>query len=323
MKILKQILYFVIATLLLTALPFSGIIMPLIFVLSCALLIALSVKWHVLYSVFSAAFSIGFICFLSGGSSISIIASSSVFPLVSLLSAVGIFIALKKGADVKTVLLSGTIGYFGLIAIIYFLYGSNFFADVLNIARDFMIESVDSVLPIVPSDAVSAVAEMKKMYELYFESLKILAPAIILSLFFLLSYFSIKLSSHFAKNEQIFAKVPPFSGIRAPKIFLIIAALSYFLQLTKNPFVSGLSANVFLVLSIYYTLCGYSVVDFFIKLRIKSLAARIGILIGASLVLTVLSVGFYFVNPVLIAMLGGILDSVINYRAKIRFFEGK
>ena len=320
MKILKPVLYFVIATLSLTSLPFSGILMPLIFMLSGALLIALSVKWHILYSIFSSAFSIGFICFLSGGSSPEIIASSSVFPLVSLTSAVGVYIALKKGADVKTVLLSGSIGYFGLIAIIYFLYGSNFFADILNIAKDFMLESI---LPAVPSDAVSSIAEMKKLYALYFENLKILAPAIILSLFFLLSYFSIKLSSHFAKNELIFAKIPSFSEIHAPKIFLIIAALSYFCQLTENPFVSGLAANVFLALSIFYTLCGYSVVDFFLKLRIKSLAARLGILTGASIVLTVLSVGFYFANPVLIAMLGGMLDSVINYRAKIRFFKGK
>ena len=323
MKILKPVLYFVIATLLLTSLPFSGILMPLIFMLSGALLIALSVKWHILYSIFSSAFSIGFICFLSGGSSPEIIASSSVFPLVSLTSAVGVYIALKKSADMKTVLLSGSIGYFGLIAIIYFLYGSNFFADILNIAKDFMLESIDSVLPAVPSDAVSSIDEMKKLYALYFENLKILAPAIILSLFFLLSYFSIKLSSHFAKNELIFAKIPSFSEIHAPKIFLIIAVISYFCQLTENPFVSGLAANVFLALSIFYTLCGYSVVDFFLKLRIKSLAARLGILTGASIVLTVLSVGFYFANPVLIAMLGGMLDSVINYRAKLRFFKGK
>ena len=82
-------------------------------------------------------------------------------------------------------------------------------------------------------------------------------------------------------------------------------------------------ANLFMALSVYYTLCGFSLIDFFTKTRIKPLAARITIYVSGVVLLSIVSVMIYFVNPVLIAMFGGAIDSVVNYRAKIRMLKRK
>ncbi len=317
MKILKPILFFVITTLLTLALPFSGILMPLFSVFAVALSVALSVKWHVLYSVFSAAFSGLAIYFLSG------MGSAITFPVITLFSVVGIYISLKNKAQFKTVLLCGTIGPFVLIGVLYFIYGGNFVSDVLNIAKSFLIESVDSVMATFPSDSAELAAEMKQFYNAYFENLKVIAPAIILSFIFLLSYFSIKLSGRFAKNEPEFDIVPSFSEMRAPSFFIIIAIITYFVQTIQNPFFSGLMANVFMVLTVYLTMCGFALLDFLLKIRFKNVFARVGILLGVSFLLTIVSSVLYFANPILIAMLLGAADSLFNYRTKIRMLKGK
>ncbi len=326
MRILSLFLYFIFATLLTTALPYSGLLVPIVLILSAALFVAMSVKWNVFYSVFSAVFAgllIYIISDLNAGTT-AIFVSAITFPVVSLLSSLGIYISLKFKTSVKTTLLAGTTGYFALIAAAYFLFGGAFIADIINLAKSTMMDSLDAIINSVPTGSdIASIEEIKLIYELYFENLKILAPSIILSLFFLLSYFTIKVSSLFAKDKKFFSSVPAFSEIHAPFFIVILGIISYLGQLSENMFISGLMANVFMVLSVYLTLCGFSLIDFFVKFRIKSLAARISIYIGVTFLLTLLSAVFYFANPILIAMLLGLVDSLFNYRIKIHMLRGK
>ena len=244
MKTLKLILYFITTVLLTAVIPFSNILMPFTLVLSTALFVALAVKWHVLYAVFSAAFAGLLFYFFSTIDAVSGVISAITFPAISLISALGIYIALKKRSTIKTVLLAGTTGLFALIVVIYFIYGGSFVADIINIAKTYMIETLDSVIASLPTESAIVTEEMKQFYDVYFENLKVIAPAIILSFIFLISYFSIKMSSYFAKNEPEFSVVPPFSEIRSPAFFVLIAFFSYFGQLIENSFISGLMANV-------------------------------------------------------------------------------
>ena len=319
MKVVKLILYFLIAALLTTALPFSGIFIPLLFILSGALFVAMSVKWNIIFSFLSAAISAVLIYLLSG-----MLVTSIAFPLISLLSAVGIFVALKLKWSLKMIILAGTTGYFVLIITAYFLYGGTFVADIINIIKAFVLESLDSIKNSVPAGSdMTTFEEVKSMYGLYFENLKVLAPSIILSSFFLLSYFTLKVSSHFAPKNEAYSDIPAFSEIHAPVYFVFAGVISYAGQLASGTFISGLMANIFMALSVYYTVCGYSFADFLVKSRIKSLSARLAIYLGVTLLLTLVSAIFYFANPILIAMLLGLLDSIFNYRLKIRMLKGK
>lgn len=324
MKTLKLILYFIIAILLTALMPFSGILMPLFLVLSTALFVAMSIKWHVLYAIFSAAFSGLLIYFMfTLSSAASGIIPAIVFPLVSLISSLGIFIALKNKSTIKTVLFAGTTGLFALIAAIYLIYGGTFVADIINILKTFMFDALDSVMLSLPTESAATLEEMKMFYNAYFENLKVIAPALILSFIFLVSYFSIKFSCRFAKNQPEFSVIPPFSEIHSPAFFVIIIVVAYFGQLTENSFISGLMANVFMLLSVYLTLCGYSFLDFIVKPRIKNIFARVGIYFVITLILTLVSSFLYFANPVLVAMFIGLADSMFNYRVKIRALRGK
>lgn len=323
MKILKSVLFFALTTLTTALIPLSGLFMPLFFVLSGALSVALSVKWNYLYCVFSAAFSVMIIYFTSGFTAAAGIIYSLIFPLIPFISATGIYIALKSKASVKTILLSGTISYFLLIAFAYFLYGGTFIADAINIIRNVMFESIDSVAQSIPTDSADMLSQVRQMYEVYFESLKIVAPSIILSFFFLISYLTIKVSGKLCKNNPVFENIPPFSEVRAPSFLLVIFVISYFANLSENGFVSGLMSNVFMALSFYFAICGLSLIDFFTKFRIKKLYVRIIVYLAGITLLTILSFVFYFTNPVLLAMFGGLIDSIFNYRARIRMLKGK
>ena len=90
-----------------------------------------------------------------------------------------------------------------------------------------------------------------------------------------------------------------------------------------NPFISGLMANLFILLTVYLTLCGYSFLDFLVKPRVKNIYLRIVIYIAITLILTLVSSFMYFANPILIAMVIGVADSLFNYRARIRLIRGK
>jgi len=319
MKTLKPILLFLLATLITSFLPFSGLLMPLFLVLSAGLFVAISVKWNYLYCVFSAAFS-GLIIYFTSHFPAEL---AILLPLISFISATGIFIALKSKSDVKSVLLSGSVAYFLLIIGICLLYGGTFVTDTINIIKTSVIESLDSMAMSLPVDSNEAIAELRNMYNLYFENLKVVAPSLIISLFFLLSYFTIKVSGRIAKSEKLYENIPPFSELRAPVFLLIVAAVSYIGQLSGNGFFAGLMSNIFMALSIYYTLCGFSLVDFFMKMRIKKLYVRIIIYLLGTTVLTLLSFIIYFTNPILIGMVGGMIDSLFNYRAKVRNITGK
>ena len=139
----------------------------------------------------------------------------------------------------------------------------------------------------------------------------------------MISYFSIKFGSLFAKNEPEFSGISAFSEIRSPAFFVVIVIISYYGQLAENPFISGLSANVFLIVTVYLTLCGYSFLDFLLKRRIKNIFTRVLISLGITIVLILFSASLYFTNPVLIAMFIGLADSIFNYRVKIRLTVGK
>ena len=169
----------------------------------------------------------------------------------------------------------------------------------------------------------SVIAELKTFYVVFFENLKIIAPSIILSFFFICSYFSIILARHFSKNHRIFSKIPEFSNLHALPIFLLLTAISFMAQSSKNMFISGLMSNLTIVLTTYYTICGISLLDFYTKLRIKSFAARLLLYIALFIVLTVLSTFITFLNPVLLAMFFGMFDSILNYRLRRHFRSGK
>ena len=57
MNVYKLILYFIISAASVAVLPYSTILMPFLLILSAALFVAMSARWNVLYSVFSAAFA--------------------------------------------------------------------------------------------------------------------------------------------------------------------------------------------------------------------------------------------------------------------------
>ncbi len=321
MKTLKLILYFVISVILTAVVPFSGILMPFVLIMSTALMLAMSVKWNLIFAAFSAAFAGLAIYFLSFSTTGLI--SAIVFPVLAFIPVVGILITLKKKLTVKASLLAGTSGLFALIAVIYLIYGGNFVADIINTTKSLMIDTLDSVLISLPTESVVAAEEMKQFYNAYFENLKVIAPAIILSFIFLISYFSIKFANLFAKNHSDFSEIPPFSEIRSPAFFILIVIISYFGQFIENPFASGLSANIFMILTVYLTLCGYSFLDFLLKRRIKNIFARVLISLAITIIMTFLSLFLYFINPVLIAMFIGLADSLFNYRAKIQLIKGK
>lgn len=310
MKIALLIITFISGLLCNLLLPFSGLLMPVMFLLSTALLIALSIRGNIIYSLFQMAFSVIILYIISSSFVISLL-----FPVTAFLSATGVYIALKTKSDFKMTLLGGTAGYFLLIALMYFLFGGNFVADAVGAIESGFNGAFETVIASMPTGlGTQELAEIKNLYKLFFESLKILAPSLILSAIFLLSYFSIKLSSHFVKSSELFAKIPEFSQIHAPFILLIIAVISYSGQLSENPFISGLMSNLFMIMSVYYTLCGFSLVDFIIKRKVKSLAARFFIILGIMIVLTILSAFMFAANPILLAMFAGVMDTVFNYR---------
>ena len=324
MNTIKMILFIILAVILTVVIPFSGILMPLFLALSTALFVAIAVKWHVLYTIFSATFSGLLIYFiLTSAAAVSGIVAAIIFPIIPLISSLAIFIALKNKASMKTLLLSGTTGLFALIAVMCLVYGGGFVADVINIAKAFMLETLDSVMLSLPTESTVTIEEMKLFYNSYFETLKVVAPGIILSFIFMISYFSIKLANVFAKNELELSVVPPFSEIRSPAFFIIIAVAAYFGQTMGNPFISGLMANLFMLLTVYLTTCGYSFLDFLVKPRVKSIFGRIIIYLVITFLLTLISSLIYFANPVIIAMFIGVADSMFNYRAKIRMLRGK
>lgn len=312
MKITLLIITFVLSILSNILLPFSGLLIPFVFLLSTSLFIALAVRSNIVYSLFSAAFSIAILYFLSNS-----VILAAIFPLTCILSATGVYIALKTKSDFKMTLLGGTAGYFLLIAAIYFVFGGNFVADAVAFIKAGFFESLDALSASLPAGTdASTVAEIKSVYTLFFENLMVLAPSLILSLIFLLSYFSIKISSHWAKGSEMFAQIPAFSQMHAPFILFMITVISYAGQLSENAFISGLMANLFMVLSVYYTLCGFSLIDFFIKRKTNSLVARTFIMIGIIIVLTILSMFMPFANPVLLAMFAGVMDTLFNYRLR-------
>lgn len=315
MKITFLIITFILSILSNTFLPFSGLLMPLLFLLSASLTISLSIRGNTIYSLFSAAFSIAILYFLSNSLFISVI-----FPATAFLSATGVYVALKTKSDFKMTLLGGTAGYFLLIAVIYFIFGGNFISDAVNLIETGFYDSIETLYSSLPvgSDA-QAIAELRQIYKLFFNGLKVLAPALILSLIFLLSYFSIKLSSHFVKNRELFARIPEFSQTHAPFILVIVTLISYAGQLSENAFVSGLMANLFLVMSVYYTLCGFSLADFIIKRKIKSLVARFFIILALVIILTLVSMFMTAANPFMLAIFAGLMDSLFNYRLRTGF----
>ena len=312
MKITFLIINFILSILSCVLIPFSGLFMPLFFLLSTSLFILLSVKNSVIYSLFSSAFSVIILYFLSDSVFIS-----TVFPLTSLFSAVGIYFALKLKKDFKTTLLSGTLGYFILIAVIYFIYGGNFIADAIGLLQTIFFESIDTLSASLPSGAdVSMISEIKNVYKLFFENLKVLIPSLVLSFIFLLSYFSIKIGSHFAKDKTFFSNLPEFSKTHAPFVILLVGAIAYMGQLSENAFIAGLMSNLFMVISVYYTLCGFSLLDFLIKRKTISLIGRVFIILAIIIALTLLSMFMPFANPVLLAMFAGVMDTVFNYRLR-------
>lgn len=313
------VLLLIIATLVTAFIPFSGILTPLALILSIALLIALSVRSNVLYTVFSAAFSGGIVYLLSNS---PIVAIS--LPLTCLISAISSFLALKKKATLKEVVLSGTAGFFALIAAVFLIYGKNLITDVLTIVKNNFFETLDGLAAALPTGTNDlSLQQLSSFYELFFETLIVIAPSIILSVIFVISYFSLITSRHFAKSSSHYINIPAFSDLHTSPFLLLAGLIAYFGQLVQNAFISGLMSNLFMVLSVYFTVCGFSLIDFFVKSRIKSLPARLAIYIGITILLTIVSTLISFANPVLIAILAGIMDGIFNYRLRVRLSAGK
>ncbi|MFA7637402.1 MAG: DUF2232 domain-containing protein [Monoglobales bacterium] len=326
MNILKLTLFFILSTLSVALLPESFILMPVLLIFSAALYVAISAKWSFLYSVFSAAFA-GIIIYFMQINSMTFsaaVTAAVIFPSLSLLSALGIYFALRQKSSVKTAVLSGMMVYLALLALAYFFYGRTFISDIINIFEDSTADSIKAMSESLPAGTDPSIVEyLNKATGLYFENLRILAPSILLSTFSLISYFTLKTGNRLVRGNEIFTHVPSFSEIHAPFFLSVIAVASHFAQTSNSAFVSGLSANLFMLLSVLFTLCGFSLIDFFLKRRVKPVIARAVIYLLGIIFFSILSLYFYLLNPILIAMFLGILDSLFNYRLKIRIFGGK
>ena len=311
------ILYIFMTVMLSVALPASGIFIVPVIVITMALLVATAVSWHFAYSLLASVISMVPLYLLFRSFTIAF-----AVPLLTLVSAAGIFIALKRGATLKTVILSGTSGGFLLIIALAVLLGSGFISEIVNVAKDAYMNGIDGIMMSMPMDfSQNDVQQIKHLYESIFENLKVIGPSILLSVIFLVSYFSIMFGKCFAGSNECFDKIPSFSEIHARPIFLLIAIVAYFGQLSANGFISGLMANLFMVITVFYTICGISLFDFFLKLRVKSRWGRIGIFIATAIVLTVASMFFLFANPVLLAMFLGFADSFFNYRLRFTLLK--
>ena len=306
------ILYIFLTVVLSLSLPLSGFFIPLIIILTSALLVATALNHNLIFSAVSSVLS-GLALFLLFRSVTLAIA----VPAVLLISATGIYLALKFKTSLKAVVLAGTSGSFLLIIVLAALLGSDFITQLVNAAKLLYMDSLEGIMMSMPTDFGSAdIRQLKQVYEELFEGIKVIAPSILLSSIFLLSYFSITVSKHFAKGNPWFDGISAFSEIHARPVFLLITAISYFGQTWENAFLSGLMANLFMIMTVYYTLCGFSLFDFVLKRRIKALFGRIGIILAAVIVLTVISMFLLFANPILIAMFFGVADSFFNYRLR-------
>lgn len=306
------ILYIFLTVVLSIALPLSGFFIPLAIILTSALLVATAINWNYIFSVISAILS-GALLFLL----FRIPAVAIAVPAILLISATGINIALKLKASLKTVILAGTSGGFLLIIAFAALFGADFIPEIINLVQTMFMDNLEGIMMSMPTDFGSAdLQQLKLIYEQLFEGLKVIAPSILLSSIFLLSYFSIAASRHFAKGNPCFDTIPSFSETHARPIFLLITLAAYFGQSSENTFISGLMANLFMIMTVFYTVCGFSLFDFMLKRKIKALPGRVGIILAAVIVLTIISMFLIFANPILIAMFFGVADSFFNYRIR-------
>ena len=294
------------------ALPVSGFFVPVFIVLTSAMLVSTALNKNFIFLVISSVLSMAALFLLFRSFSLAL-----VLPAILLISSAGIYIALKLKASLKTVILAGTSGGFVLIIVSAALFGTNFIPELVNMAKALFMANLDGIIMSMPTDFGSAdLAQLKAIYDEVFEAIKVIAPAIMLSSMFLVSYFTIILSKYFAKGHPCFASIPSFSGIHARPIFLLVTIAAYFGQSSSNPFISGLMANLFLVMTTFFTICGFSLVDFLLKRKITSVVARFFIVIAVIFLLTVISMFMLVANPVLIAMLLGFADSFFNYRLR-------
>ncbi len=309
-------MFFCIAFTFFAAASVSGML-PCI-MLATAFLTAASIKSKYIPAIMCTVISALLITYFFG---LSNVAATS---LLVLASSLGLVIPIYKKCSLKTILLSGCIGYIILIVGFYFVYGGNYIVDMIEIAKESIISQFDSITgsPLVEFDPQN-IRQIKDVYLQLFSIMKTIAPSMLLAVIGLMSLFSLQIGKLLTIKESVWTEIRPFSQIRANTFFLVLNGFAYMGSTAETPFVSGLMTNLLFLSLIFFTLCGYSLFDFLLRKKVKKTGVRICIIIVITAVLYLFSSIIPYANPFILAMITGIMDSFFNYRMRWALRAGK
>jgi len=224
-----------------------------------------------------------------------------------------IVVAFRRQFEYKITMAMGTggflLGYLCQFFVYQLLHGQNMYAVMLQNDREAIADAVVTALS-ASGTMSGGVESANVMVNQLFEMILLCIPAVLMIISAMLAGFAIWAAAAFLKKEGFSVVTIPIARFYAAKGWGLVYILTIILSLGDDA-ISGFGLNIFILLSAYFCVCGFAVIDFYMKKRFTKVYLRCMIYIPAFLIL---SSGMLFVSPVLILIFAGILDMIFDFR---------
>ncbi len=231
----------------------------------------------------------------------------------------------KKNLGMREIITAGTLGFL-LQTMLEFIIiriqsGENIFSEMLSS----MQKEADAMLPqfrqMLETSGVANVEEsmqaLTQMYHYLIETLAQLIPALLLICCCVMAYIVLCICMAFLRHDgQDTDSITPFTQLHAPRSVALALLMTFAISLFASAqVIRGAALNITVVLFAYFTVCGISLLCFWMKRMFPRILLRT--LIAVPMVAVAISMMMLpILNPVQLFLLAGIIDSAFCFRRR-------
>lgn len=257
--------------------------------------------------------------FLGNAFSLSHLLDCAISTLNFLLMGFSIGIMLKLTGEISRILISGGASYLAIIVLEIMRYNANYETSVMDVlvnnpVKDFL-KYYEQVVAASGFDFVEMFgASIEDVIWALQQSLAMIVPALLIltSVAYAFIIFVISRKILAAYKVKLYTKT--FSEYQMPAASSLALVASYLITMFSTSTLGAACANILIILTTLYVICGFSVIEYKFKAKMSITIFRIIIYIIVFLISMFVTAIIPFFNIITILMIIGMFDGVYDFR---------